>query len=48
MKEVHAFGEFAEAQIEEASAVTIDEDDAEAGKRSEQLGKRLKVEMAVH
>jgi hypothetical protein len=48
MKEIHTLGEFAEAQIEEACAMTIDEHDAKAGKCSQQLGERLQVEMTVH
>ena len=48
MKEILAFGQLAEAQIEQAGAMTIDEHDAEAGKCSQQLGQRLQVEMAIH
>jgi hypothetical protein len=47
MKEIHALGEFAETQIEEAGATAIGQKDAEAGKRSQKLAERLKVEMAV-
>src|ERR1700683_4257431 len=48
MEEIHALTEFAEAQIEQARAMTIEEDDAEAGKCPEQLGEGLQVEMAIH
>src|ERR1035438_4585920 len=47
VKEIHTLAEFAEAQIEEAGAMTIDQHDAEAGKRSEQLGERPEVEMPI-
>src|SRR5216684_2013915 len=47
MKEVHALVEFAAAQLEETRAMTIDQHDAEAGKRSQQLSQRLQVEMAI-
>ncbi len=47
MEEIHTFGEFAQAQIEQASAMAIDEDDAEAGKCSQQLGEGLEVEMPI-
>src|SRR5271155_1081599 len=48
MKKIHAFGKFAQTQIEQARAMTIDQHDAEAGKCSQQLGQRFQVEMAVH
>jgi hypothetical protein len=48
MKESFPLGQFAETQIEEAGAMTIDEHDAEAGKRSEQLGQGLQVEVPIH
>jgi len=48
MKEVHTFVEFAEAQLEEAGAMTVDQHDSEDGKRSQQLRQRLQVEMAIN
>lgn len=38
MKEAFAFDQLAEAQIEQAGAVTIDQHDAQAGKSSQELG----------
>src|ERR1700722_9182972 len=35
VKKVHAFGQFAQTQIEKASAMPIHEEDAETGKRSQ-------------
>ena len=48
MKESFAFSEFAQSQIEETGAMTIDQHDAEAGKYSQQLSQGFQVEMAIH
>ena len=48
MKEIHTFGEFSQTQIEQTGAMTIDQDDAETGKCSEQLGEGLQLEMPIH
>ena len=47
MKKSLAFRQLAEAQVEHSGAMTIDEDDAKAGKLSQQLGERLQMEMAI-
>src|SRR5437764_9968354 len=47
MKEIQTFAEFAEAQIEEAGAMTIHQNDAEAGQSSEQLSEGLEMEMPI-
>jgi hypothetical protein len=47
MEEAFALGEFAEAEIEEARAMAIDQHDAEAGEGSQQVGERLQVKVAV-
>ncbi len=41
MNEIHALAEFAEAEIEQARAMAVEQYDAEAGKCSEQLGEGL-------
>src|SRR3984885_5850353 len=48
MKESLQFVKFAETQLKQASPVTIDQDHAQAGRRSQQVGQRLQMEMPIH
>jgi len=47
MKEALALGEFAEAQIEQAGAMAIDQYDAEAGKGSQQMSEGLEMKVTI-
>ena len=48
MKEVLTLAQLAQTQIEEPGSMAVDQHDAETGKRSQQLGERFQMEMAVH
>src|ERR1700687_3554714 len=48
MKESLQFVKFAEAQLKQSSPVTIDQDHAQAGRRSQQVCQRLQMEMPIH
>src|SRR5271167_3782403 len=48
MEQVFALGQLAEAKIENAGPVAVDQHHAEQRKRAQKVGDRLEVEMAVH
>src|ERR1039458_10061954 len=47
MKKSFAFGQFAQAQVEQATPLAVDENDAQAGECSQQLGQGFQIEMPV-
>src|SRR5580692_2658956 len=48
MKKSLQLVKFAETQLKQTSPVTIDQDHAQAGRRSQQVGQRLQMEMPIH
>ncbi len=48
VKEIHALGQLAETELEQAGAMTIQQHDAEAGKRSQELRQGFEVEMPIN
>lgn len=47
LKQTFAFGQFPQAKIEHASPVPVDQYDAEAWGRTQQMGQRLQMKMPV-